>query len=173
MTPTVYCTTIMNYIVVCLWCLETNRVWRQGLSTMWYISTGFNQWWGRGNSDWCRIPRILWVEGSTWLWSHSWKDLQLPMQSVPITTKVASSNLAQARWTLCDKVCQWLEKGLWFTLSTLVSSTNKTHRHDITEILLKVELNTKTLTPLHGDWLHRGTWRQSLIFFHKIYIDLA
>jgi hypothetical protein len=73
--------------------LETNRVWRQGLSTMWYISTGFNQWWGRGNSDWCRIPRILWVEGSTWLWSHSWKDLQLPMQSVPIiTTRVLRVN---------------------------------------------------------------------------------
>jgi hypothetical protein len=32
--------------------------------------------------------------------------------------------------------------GLWFSLGTLVSSTNKTDHHDITEILLKVELNT-------------------------------
>jgi hypothetical protein len=31
--------------------------------------------------------------------------------------------------------------GLWFSLGTLVSSTNKTDRHDITEILLKVTLN--------------------------------
>jgi hypothetical protein len=44
--------------------------------------------------------------------------------------------------TLCDKVCQWLEKGRWFPLGTPVSSNNKTDRHDITEILLKVALNT-------------------------------
>ena len=36
----------------------------------------------------------------------------------------------------------------WFSLCTLVSSTNKTDRHDIAEILLKVALNTLTLTPL-------------------------
>jgi hypothetical protein len=34
-------------------------------------------------------------------------DLQLPMQSVPITTNAVSSNPSQARCTtLCDKVCQ-------------------------------------------------------------------
>jgi hypothetical protein len=32
--------------------------------------------------------------------------------------------------------------GQWFSLGTPVSSTNKTDRHDITEILLKVALNT-------------------------------
>ena len=37
---------------------------------------------------------------------------------------------------LCDIVCQWLSTGLWFSSGTLVSSTNKTDRHDITEILL-------------------------------------
>jgi hypothetical protein len=37
--------------------------------------------------------------------------------------------------------------GWWFSPGTLVSSTNKTDRHDITEILLKVALNTITLTP--------------------------
>ena len=41
-----------------------------------------------------------------------------------------------------DKVCQWLATGRWFSLGTPVSSTNKTDRHDITEILLKVALNT-------------------------------
>ena len=44
--------------------------------------------------------------------------------------------------TLCDKVCQWLATGRWFSQGTPVSSTNKTDRHDITEILLKVALNT-------------------------------
>ena len=42
--------------------------------------------------------------------------------------------------TLCDKVCQWLAAGQWFSPNTLVSSTNKTDRHD--EILLKVAFNT-------------------------------
>jgi hypothetical protein len=44
--------------------------------------------------------------------------------------------------TLCDKVCHWLATGLWFSLGTPVSSTNKTDSHDITEILLKLALNT-------------------------------
>jgi len=44
--------------------------------------------------------------------------------------------------TLCDKVCQWLAAGRWFSLGIPVSSTNKTDSHDITEILLKVSLNT-------------------------------
>ena len=39
--------------------------------------------------------------------------------------------------TLCDKACQF----------SLVSFTNKTDAHYITEILLKVALNTTTLTP--------------------------
>ena len=41
---------------------------------------------------------------------------------------------------LRDKVCEWLAIGQWF----LVSSTNKTDLHDITDILLKVALNTIT-----------------------------
>jgi hypothetical protein len=44
--------------------------------------------------------------------------------------------------TLCVKVCQWLAIGQWFSPGPPVSSTNKTDRHDITEILLKVALNT-------------------------------
>jgi hypothetical protein len=43
---------------------------------------------------------------------------------------------------LCEKVCQRLAAGRWFSPGTLVSSTNKTDRHDVTEILLKVALNT-------------------------------
>ena len=44
--------------------------------------------------------------------------------------------------TLSDKVCPWLPTGQWFSPSTPVSSTNKTDRHDITELLLKEALNT-------------------------------
>ena len=44
--------------------------------------------------------------------------------------------------SLCDKVYQWLATGWWFYRGTLLSSTNKTDRHDITEIWLTVALNT-------------------------------
>ena len=50
--------------------------------------------------------------------------------------------------TLCDKVCQWLVAGWWFSPGTPISSTNKTDRHDVTEILLKVALNI--ITPTHN-----------------------
>jgi hypothetical protein len=42
-----------------------------------------------------------------------------------------------------DKVYQLLAHGRWFSLGTPASSTTKTGRHDIAEILLKVTLNTK------------------------------
>ena len=48
--------------------------------------------------------------------------------------------------TLCDKVCQWLATGLCFSPFISISFTNKTGCHNITEILLKVALNTTILT---------------------------
>ena len=44
--------------------------------------------------------------------------------------------------TLCDKVCQWLATGRWFSPRPPVSTTNNIDHHDITETLLKVVLNT-------------------------------
>jgi hypothetical protein len=41
-----------------------------------------------------------------------------------------------------DKVYQLLINGRWFSPGTPASSTTKTGRHDIAEILLKVALNT-------------------------------
>ena len=41
----------------------------------------------------------------------------------------------------CDRACQWLTTGWWYSP---VSSTNKTDRHDIAKILMKVALNTIT-----------------------------
>ena len=43
---------------------------------------------------------------------------------------------------LCDQICQWLVEGRWFYSEYSVSSTSNTDRHDITEILFKVVLNT-------------------------------
>jgi hypothetical protein len=42
-----------------------------------------------------------------------------------------------------DKVYQLLAHGRWFSPGTSASSTTKTGRHDIAEILLKVALNSK------------------------------
>jgi hypothetical protein len=46
--------------------------------------------------------------------------------------------------TLYDKVCQRLAIGQLFSPGTAVSSINKTNRHDITGMLLKVALSTIT-----------------------------
>jgi len=55
----------------------------------------------------------------------------------------------ESRWwrgvldtTLSDKVCQWLAVGRWFSPGTPIASDNKTDLYDITEIVLKVALNT-------------------------------
>jgi hypothetical protein len=64
-----------------------------------------------------------------------------------------SSNPAEEKGggctTSCDKVCQWLATGWWFSADTPVSSTNKTDGHGIADILLKVALSTITLTLTH------------------------
>ena len=48
-------------------------------------------------------------------------------------------------------ICQWLATSWYFSPGTPVSSTNKTDRHDITEILSKGALITISLT-------HRYVW---------------
>ena len=65
------------------------------------------------------------------------------MQSVPITTNVVSSNPARARFAQYHviKFVSDLQQVGGF------SCYNKTDRHDINKILLKVALNTITLTP--------------------------
>jgi hypothetical protein len=59
------------------------------------------------------------------------------MQSVPITTNIVSPNPAHVEFVSDLRVS-----------GGPVASTNKTDRHDITEILLKVALYTITLTLL-------------------------
>ena len=52
--------------------------------------------------------------------------------------------------TLCDKVCQWLAAGRWFSPVTTISSSKKTERHEIPEILLKGVLNAIAISPFHS-----------------------
>ena len=84
-------------------------------------------------------------------------DLQLPMQLVAISMRARCT-------TLCDKVCQWLATGRRFSPGPPVSSTNKTDRHDITEILLKVALNTIKQTNQITE--HKKRLRQTSLEMH-------
>jgi hypothetical protein len=66
-------------------------------------------------------------------------DLQLPVQSVPITTKVVSSNPVHGEVrSIQHYVIKFVSelRQVWFSPGTPVSSTNKTDVHDIAEILL-------------------------------------
>ena len=64
------------------------------------------------------------------------------MQSVPITTNIVNLNPTQViKYYVIKFVSDMWQIGGLF-LGILVSSTNKTDHHDITEILLKVVLNT-------------------------------
>jgi len=68
------------------------------------------------------------------------------MQSVPITIKAVSSNPAHAKCiAFCDKVCQLVAAGRWFSSGSPGFLHNNIDHHDIAEILLKVALNTITL----------------------------
>ena len=67
--------------------------------------------------------------------------LDLHVQLEYITTNVVSSNLAQGEVYSVQLSTGWL-----FFPGTPLFSTNKTDRNDIAEILLKVALNTITLT---------------------------
>ena len=65
------------------------------------------------------------------------------MQSVPIITKVVSLNPVHGEvYSIQHYVIKFVSDFLWFSPGTPVSSTNKTDHHNITEILLKVALNT-------------------------------
>ena len=74
--------------------------------------------------------------------------LKLHVQSVPITTNVGSSNRAHVvAYSIQRYVIKFVSDLLHVEgLFSLISFKNKTGYHDISEILLKVALNTITLT---------------------------
>ena len=98
----------------------------------------------------CSIILNILVWGLSWPWSHgSWIYNYLCNQCLsPLMLWVRISIRARCT-TLYDKVCQWLATAQWFSPGPAVSSTNKTDHHDITEILLKVALNTIKPTSLN------------------------
>jgi hypothetical protein len=90
-------------------------------------------------------------EGPSWSWSNGsliynylcnqWLSPLMLWFRIPLRWGVLDA-------TLSYKVCQWLVVSRWFSPDNPVSSTNKSDRHDIAEIWLKVVINTITLTLL-------------------------
>ena len=79
----------------------------------------------------------------TWIYNYRWNQCLSPL-----TFWVRLRSWRGVLYaTLYDNVGQWLGTDRWFSSGTSVSSTNKTDRQDIFEILLKVALNIINLKP--------------------------
>jgi hypothetical protein len=114
------------------------------------------QWW-TSISCFNKVVIMTWAllkqEGLSWPWwigswiynylCNQWLSPLILWDQIPLRRGVLDT-------ILCDKVCQWLTlvTGRWFFLGIPVSSTNKTIRHNIAEILLEVALNTINQTSL-------------------------
>jgi hypothetical protein len=100
------------------------------------------------------IKDVQWSQesqGQSWAWSYgSWIYNYLCIRCLSPLMLWVRIPLRVRCTTLCDKVTQWLATGRWFSPGNPISSTNKTDRHDITEILLKVALNTIKPNPITG-----------------------
>ena len=99
----------------------------------------------------CNVQRNcpdFWYSVEDMYYFHSFYLLPyiVSLSSAPITTKVVSSNLVHGQ--VCSiqyyvkRFASDLRQVWFFSPGTLVSSANKTDRHDIAERLLKLVLNT-------------------------------
>ena len=97
-------------------------------------------------------------KGPSWPWSYgSWIYNYLCNQCLsPLILWIWISIRVRCT-TVCDKVCQWLATGQWFSQGPPFSSTHKTVCHNITETLLKVALNAikQTIELIRR---HKYTW---------------
>jgi len=85
---------------------------------------------------------LSWSYGS-WIYNYLCNQCLSPLKlwvRIPLRWGVLDT-------ALCDIVCKWLAASRWISPVTLVSSTYKTDRHNIIEILLKVALSTIALAP--------------------------
>jgi hypothetical protein len=102
-----------------------------------------------------------------WFVDKTNKDKLIMKLSGAVTISIWTKKVVWTCTTLYDKFCQWLATGGWFSPGTLVSSTNKTDRHAITEICLKMALLTIKQTIKTDHELH--TFMSDTSYIYMIY----
>jgi hypothetical protein len=116
----------------------------------WFLGISYQTWFSYRKTMWyifilySILIYILFEQAPSWSygsWIYNYLCNQC-LSPLALWVRILLRRGVLLDTTLCDKVCQWLAAGRWFSQSTLVSSTNKTDNHDISEILLKVMLNT-------------------------------
>ena len=91
------------------------------------------------------IEQIGCRRGPSWSWSYgSWIYNYLCNQWLSSLMLWVRISIRARCATICDKVCQWLATGRWFSPGPPVSSTNKTDRCDISKILVSVVKHHQT-----------------------------
>ena len=113
-------------------------------------------------------------KGLPWPWSYgSWIYSYLWNQCLPPLMLWAQILIRARCTTFYGEVCQWLATGWWFSLGPPVSSTNKTDCHDITEILLKVVLNTikPTNQPVPVFWYFSYTFTKTCVLQNFVLVN--
>ena len=88
---------------------------------------------------------------STWLTISHWRTSIMVVMIKIIVLHVFNVlklwvRIPCTRYNISDTVCQWLATGRWFSPGTPFPPARKIDRRDIAKILLKVALNTITLT---------------------------
>jgi hypothetical protein len=155
--------------LICKLNCDFNRyIFRTLLSTK-SISTPININ-GYVSHDCISKHKKMYVILSSWLYG-SWLNFYLSNKCLSQLSLWVRITIRQGvlDTTLCDKVCQWLVTGRGFTP---ISSTNKTDRHDTTEIFLNVVL-TITITPNHESHREYCLWIVFIQYYCTFFVIIS
>ena len=114
------------------WIFRQYGIFLLDLPTVWYFSIGSSN-----GMVFFSLFKCDNLKGCGYQWNYN----KIYTNISPMMLWVRISIRARCT-TLCDKVCPWLATGRWFSPGLSVSPANKSDRHEITEILLKVALST-------------------------------
>ena len=163
-----YMDDLKNWHIMIKFCLKLNP-WLISISIIWTFSLWFQHVILSTNWFWCfRLEGLLdslWSSSyGSWIYNYLCNQCLLPLTlRVRILLKRGVLDTI-----LCDKVCQWLAAGLWFSPGTPVSSTNKTACHDSYKILLKVALNTMNTNSNTITWIQVWIW--IMVHYGKVFL---
>jgi hypothetical protein len=127
-------------------------------SLIWIASFDLTEWY-------CQYQ---WTDCETLNYQSVWHQMHYDITDKNNKVSLKCRNMRCVLYTaLCDKVCQWFATGQWFSPCTPISSTNKTDRHDIAEILLKVALKSKPNQTIstYNISIHLYLFHSKIIFF--------